>query len=540
MPHYTRSELACAYLRLRDKPLSFDDHPYMVGMLDSTHMDKLYMCSRQVGKSVSIGVELLIDPITDGLPISGLREVYVSPREKTSKQFSVEKLSPMIFESAPYVELYIDSTCRRDVFLYTFKSDSGGEGHQIYLRAAYHSADSARGIPADKICFDEVQDIIPAFLPDIESCTIASPYGMILKCGTPKSEDNHIEQMWQKSVQFEWAVLCTHCSKWNCPLGSKHIGKEQVVCEYCGLPLNPVLHGTWVLSKNQDTPGAAEGFHINQLASKQNMTLKYWENNILKNLNNWTEDKFNNEILGISSGRAQKLLTDEDMQRCLCQSTPLFPMDRMYDMPPRKDVEWFGGVDWGEGRDEGSINNGKKHFASYTIFYIATYDMYGKLNIAHWKKFKGPEAAPSFLITYIAKKMQDWNIQMLGVDYGHGWGVIEQLITMLGSNERVVSMYESANLTQLMNYKPTARMYTINRNEFIARMVNSIKRQEINFPKGTEGSFPDFTAEFTEYSEQMRQLMYSHRVNEPDDSLHALMYLKIVADLRRGLISVPQ
>ena len=538
MSSYTRSQLASAWLYLRGNPLRFDDYPYMVGMLDSTHVDKLYKCSRQVGKSVSIGVELLIDPITEDLPIQGLREVYVSPREKTSKQFSVEKLAPMINNSLPYKEAFTDSGCRKDVFLYTFKDIHGNEGHQIYLRAAYHSADSARGIPADKICIDEVQDIIPSFLPDIQSSALASPYNRQLCCGTPKSEDNHMEAMWQKSVQFEWAVPCHAHSPihWNCPLGVDNIGKDCVVCEKCGKPINP-LEGTWANIKGT---GRTLAFHVNQLSSKLNMQKVFWDNNILKAYEDYSEDKFNNEVLGVSSGKAQRCLTEEEVAACLAQPTPLFPMDRMYEDPPRRDIEWFAGVDWGEGRDEGTLVNGKKHFASFTIFYIGTYDMYGKLNVVHWKKFKGNEAAPSFVVQYIAKKMSDWNIVRVGVDYGHGWGVIEQLILALGSKDRVVSIMESANLIQLIKSDPAANRYTINRNEFIARMCNAIKRKDINFAKGMEPCFPDFTAEFTEYSEQMRQIMYSHRVNEPDDCLHALMYLKIVADIRRGSIVVPR
>lgn len=528
----TRAEIAAAVLKLRGKPLSFHDHAYMVGMVNDTHIEKLYMCSRQVGKSVSIAIELLVDPIASNLPIKGLREAYVAPRLEQAKQFSVEKLYPIIYESNTYANLYTDSKCRKDVFLYTFTT-----GHQIYLRAAYRSADAARGIPADKMCIDEVQDIIPAFLPEIDSCTLASPYGKKLKCGTPKSEDNHIESLWQNSLQFEWAVHCKACGKWNCPLDMENIGKECVVCKYCKKPINPVDHGGWVIGKDPQRP-AMHAFHINQLASRQNMQKEYWENNILRPFNEWPEDKFKNEILGLSSGKAQQLLTEGDLYACHQQFTPLFSMDQMYEDPPRQDVQWFAGVDWGEGREDGDIIGGKKRYASFTVFFIGTYDMYGKLNVVHWKKFKGQEADPDFIVRYILHKMETWNIVQIGVDWGHGWGVIEQLVRGLGGKQRIVSFYESATLLQLLKYDAVANRYTINRNEFIARMCNSIKRKEINFCKGSEGCFPDFTAEKSEYSEQLRQTIYIHRVDEPDDALHALMYLKIVADIHRGFLAV--
>lgn len=540
MPAYTRSQLAQALLYLRGNPIRFDKHPYMTTMMDSTAMDKLYICSRQVGKSVNICVELLIDPITDDLPIQGLRELYVMPREKQAKQFSVEKLQPMIYGSDPYKEMYTDSSCRKDVFLYTFKDINGKEGHQIYLRAAYQSADAARGVPADKICIDEVQDILPSFLPDILSSSLASPYRKIMKCGTPKSEDNHIEKLWIDAQQHEWAVPCYAHSPvfWNIPLGVENIGPKSVVCSKCKKPINP-LEGIWVMTKACTTEDYTEGFHINQLAAELNMTEEKWKYNILGPYGKWTEDKFNNEVLGVSSGKAQQLITEEEMRACLAQPTPLFAMDRNYDDPPRRDVQWFAGVDWGEGRDDGTIVNGKKRYSSFTIFFIGTYDMYGKLNIAHYKKFRGNEASPLFIVDYIVKKMNQWNIVKLAADYGHGWGVIEQVIRGLGGNQRVFTICESATLVKLMQFDAPANRYTINRNEFIARLANAIKRQEINFPKGTEDCFKDFLAERTEFSEEGRKMMYIHRVDEPDDALHALMYLKIAADLQQGRLSVP-
>ena len=145
-------------------------------------------------------------------------------------------------------------------------------------------------------------------------------------------------------------------------------------------------------------------------------------------------------------------------------------------------------------------------------------------------KFKGDETSPEYVVKYIAQAFKKFNLQRIAADWGHGWGVNEQLMKAV-SPEKMFSVFESANLKELFHWDREAWRYTINRNEFLSRMVNSIKRQEIVFPKGCDEMYKDFVAERTEYSEQMRKMLFTHRVDEPDDSLHAAVYCKLAADL---------
>ena len=530
-----RHEAAELFFTLGKEPLRFSNHPYMPKILNSTHPRKLLKCSRQVGKSVIDCIELLSDTMFNNMPRRSLRMVYVSPSEAQSKTFSVEKLSPMINESPRFKELFTDKNSRADVFLYTFTT-----GAMLFLRAANRSADRVRGIPADKIVIDELQDMIPSTLPDILSSALASPYNRLVETGTPKSDDNFIEREWQDSVQYEWAIPCrAHAPVfWNCPLGMKNIGKEGVVCSQCGKPINP-RWGKWILVKEE---GEVEGYHINQLASVLNMDPEKWHGNIISHIegaNAWTEDKVNNEILGLSSGKAEQLLQMTDLKKCEypTQSCIINLSKQLTAPPEKKRIAWFGGVDWGEGRDGGLTDSGKKRFASYSIFYIGGYMPDGHFAYIHWKKFRGEEASPDYVVKYIVTAFKKFGLHRLAVDWGHGWGPIEQLMKALG-HEKMFSVFESGNLKELFHWDAEAWRYTINRNEFLSRMVNSVKRGEIVFPGGCDDMYKDFTAERTEYSEQMRKMLFTHRVDQPDDSLHAAVYCKLAADLTLGKFSL--
>jgi hypothetical protein len=533
----SRTEAAQLFLTLGQEPLRFSNHPYMPQVLNSVHPRKLLKCSRQVGKSVIDCVELLTDPLFSNIPRKNIREVYVSPSLDQTKAFSIEKLGPMIKDSPRFAGLFTDKSCREDVFLYTFTT-----GAQLYLRAAHRTADRVRGIPADKIVIDELQDMIPSTLPDIIASSLASPYNRIIETGTPKTEDNFIESEWLAATQYEWAIPCKRHSPiyWNYPLSQKHIGKESVICEKCGKPINP-RWGKWICIKED---GKFEGYHINQLASTLNMDPEKWGTNIIAYMegdNPWPQDKFNNEIIGITSGKAEQLLHLEDLKKCEYPTQPcIIDLSKQLNEAPKdKRIAWFGGVDWGEGRDGGITDTGKKRFASYSIFYVGGYMPDKKFAYVHWKKFMGEEASPEYVVKYIVNAFHKFKLHRIACDWGHGWGVNEQVMKALGP-EKMFSVFESANLKELYQWDSEAWRYTINRNEFISRTVNSIKRGEVVFPKGCDEMYRDFTAEKTEYSEQMRKMLFIHRVDQPDDSLHAAMYCKIAADMTLGKFSLVQ
>ena len=84
-------------------------------------------------------------------------------------------------------------------------------GSEVYIRAAFHSADAVRGIDGDLLLVDEFQDIASGDLPVLEETLSHSPLRRVLLTGTPKSIDNHLENAFRQSTGYEFQVPCSNC-----------------------------------------------------------------------------------------------------------------------------------------------------------------------------------------------------------------------------------------------------------------------------------------------------------------------------------------
>lgn len=538
----TVAELAQIFFRLDGDPVSFENHRYMIDILNYQGKKKFMLCSRQVGKSTLMCFDLgtsvtarYINPLT-GKEKKALRMTYVSPSGAQTTQFSVEKLKPLIMFSPRFKAAYYDSRLHNDVKLKEFKN-----GVQIYLRSAFRDADRIRGIPNDKMYIDEIQDMVMSLFYDMESSMDASPIQMLTMSGTPKSLLNTANQYWKKSTQTEWMVPCTHHSPmhWNM-LDQANIGLNGLICDRCGNRIYPEF-GQWV----DTVPGAPlKGFHVTQLAVSWKQSPEKWREEIVWKMENWPQDKFMNETLGFAYGQANRPLTQKDMIHTCWPDNKAMLVDssRFYDKPPKANrpvpLRWFAGIDWGEGRDKASYSNGKLRAASYTILTIGAYVGGNKFFIAHWKKFKGHEIKPKFVMKYIMEKIREWNVEFIAADWGHGWGMNDQLIDAFGL-DRVGMFFESANLKKLYNWNDDADMFVLNRNAMMSRLIGDAKKQMLVLPKWEEAKemSADFEAIFKEYNSRTGLMSYDHDPSEPDDSFHSSMLCKLAADMTLGIIN---
>src|SRR5207302_4698336 len=110
-------------------------------------------------------------------------------------------------------------------------------GSEVYIRAAYHSADSARGIDADILLVDEFQDIADGHLPVLEETLSHSQLRRVVLTGTPKTIDNHLESVFRQSTACEFQVPCDRCGR-GVILDSRCLGAAGLVCPACGAPID--------------------------------------------------------------------------------------------------------------------------------------------------------------------------------------------------------------------------------------------------------------------------------------------------------------
>jgi len=229
------------------KRFDFSQRRYLRQIYDTPSIRTLLKCGRQVEKSTLLGNTLLSYSCIN----SAMNCLYVSPTSLQTKTFSNDRLREPI-ETSSYLKSWTTSKLVDSISLKKFINRS-----QITLRYAFLNADRCRGIPADIICLDEVQDLLTDNIGVIEECASHSVLniggkthkgGLFIYSGTPKSLDNTLEFYWSnQSTQNEWVVPCHRhaiqagdsMSKvyWNI-LDEDNIGLKSVVCDRCHNPID--------------------------------------------------------------------------------------------------------------------------------------------------------------------------------------------------------------------------------------------------------------------------------------------------------------
>ena len=181
-----RSDFVQTFFPLKGKPYSLKDYPMFVDIYNCTFPEILLKTGRQVSKSTFNSRDILLDMITHDF----FQSLFVCPLKEQTTRFSNHYLGVDI-ESIPLVEDFFSST------LVTKNVLSRGltNGSLCQLTYAQLDAERARGIPSDKVTYDEVQDIPIAHLPIINECLSASNFKIRRYTGTPKTLDNTIEQL---------------------------------------------------------------------------------------------------------------------------------------------------------------------------------------------------------------------------------------------------------------------------------------------------------------------------------------------------------
>lgn len=529
-----RSDFVASLLHLNGKPFSFKGRDYLLPVYNADQRNILLKTARQVEKSTFLGnyltVNCAITPYDKAL--------YVSPSHSQTRQFSNEKLKPSI-EGSPLIKKYLqDSFCSQQVF-----EKSMTNGSMIFLRSAFRSADRTRGISARSLCLDELQDFMGSEIPVIMECTSHFDNAALIMAGTPKSFDNPIEEAWQDSSQNEWIVHCKHCGHYNF-LDESNIAPTAMyvtgslppgpICSKCFKHIDVPKWGQWMSL----SPGKrVHGYRIPQLMVPWIIsTMDQWERLLWKR-DQYPMGQFANEVLGLSYDNASKPITRTELISICDPGYKLYPEHPgPYELAEAKKHMIVGGVDWGEGNDGSEKSpTGKMRNASYTILTLGTYINQKQFKVLFVKKYQGAEVDPDFVVKDIARLCGAYNVRLIGVDWGHGWGVNNALVRMLGAN-RVIQFQYLPKQKEKWKWDPIGFKYQLTRNLIISEMFYSLKNGEIIFPGWAqmEAYAKDILAVFVEYKEARREMVYDHKSSTPDDFLHSLIYARLANDVFLG------
>ena len=518
------SDMAQGILNHRRRQLLLDRHSFFLPVYDLNAQMMLLKCGRQVAKSTTLCNLILIEMMT----YDAFRILYVSPSSMQTRQFSNEKLSPTMHDTEFIQDHFIDGEVVDQVFEKQLTN-----GSHLFLRYAFLTADRARGIPADRLMIDEIQDILKDNVKVIAECLSFSDYALELYSGTPKTFDNTIEEYWGWSTQNEWAIPCDcgggHSGgKYWQIVSIDNIGKEGLVCRKCDRPIHPE-RGQWIIG---DKTGEYIGFHVTQLMVSWKQDTERWRKEIIFKLENWPEAVFYNEVLGESRDQASKPITQSAIQECC------YPINKVDRIPSEHFIAdrhpeisshlCYAGIDWGEGRSEGKVESGKKRHASFTVLTIGCFvreDVFWPFFI---KRYEGREIDPEFIKEDILNWCGLFNVAMIGVDWGHGWGMNSHLVRNYG-REHVMEFLYVARLKSRYKWDSEAFNFKINRSLAISEFLDACKRQKMLFPvwEETKEFAKDILGIYIDYNERMKTMYYDHPIDQPDDAMHSIIYARI-------------
>jgi intein/homing endonuclease len=490
------------------------ENPYNTFLIDNlvTH-NSTTLANEMVLNSI---IMPQIDPFNYG---GGFKTLYVSPSVMQTKQFSQDRLSPVI-ESSPFVKHnYMNSTMTNNVFYKQLVN-----GSRMYLRYALLTADRIRGMSADENLFDEVQDLLEDNMSVIQQTMSRSMYKRSLYAGTPKRTRGALASRWNRSTQNEWMPKCTHCYKYNF-LDEQNIGKERLICRYCGGALE-ARYGCWVrtnpsaMRDNKTGRYLLEGFRVNILMF-HNAPWVDWQKDIIKAYEEKSRALFFNEWLGLPYDDGVAPITEAQIRAC-CIGGP------MLDYPgiAANSYPTFMGCDWGP------VNSAN----SKTVVAI-TQLRGGKLHIIFIKRFLGREADYSFIHDEIPRLYVKWHCNLIGADYGLGEAANSEIRRRIGDPNRLIALQHLGTQKQKAMWNQKMMAYTLGRNLTMTELFAKIRRQEIVFPRWEdfEPYAKDLLANNIEYDEEKNKMRYIN--SEPDDSFHAILYSNFVTELYNRLIT---
>jgi len=482
----SRKQLAESLLTLDGKQFSLHEYPFYDALYEGIWPQTLLMCGRQVGKSVSAASF----SVCEAIAIPHFKSLYLSPSSKQTSTFSNTRISKLIRHS-PLLKQMMGDVINDNVFLKVL-----GNGSELLFNYAQDDPDRVRGISADRVIYDEVQDInYEAVVPVVNECMSNSPYGYITYMGTPKTQENTIEYLWQHSTQSEWCIKCDACSKYSFYRDDRGIGKDALLCLHCSKHVNP-RNGIWVDMKSPES-SIVQAFHVPQVILPANQEPHRWKR-IVDKKNTYSDSKFKNEVMGVSDSIGSRLISlDELKASCVSNIKPMGFI--------------CAGVDWSGGGTQG---------LSRTVLTIMSLHPGSKFTFVDYKIYS--DINPVDAVDSIANEISRHNVTLVIGDAGEGALANSLLRTKLEGKPLYQLQYGSQNKPLTWN---NVDRYTADRTTLIDCFFHTIKKGGIEFPpyEKMKLCFEDYLAEYEEVTQSGKKV-WRHSPNSPDDCLHSSVF----------------
>lgn len=399
----------------------------------------------QVGKSLGLAGRITTGSISQKY----FQSLFIAPSQIQTKRWSSGYLDT--FRESKYVNKhFVNSKDPGNVFEKTFTNKS-----KVYLSYGQSSADMdrVRGLTADLLCLDEVQDIELASIPIVKEILNTSAFGYQLFTGTSKSSAGTLEQLWQQTNQMQFVKKCNKCSKWVIPddfarcMIMVTTTPDHMVCPYCHNEFS-FYGGQWVATRSElsQGQGAKYGMALPQLIFGANTTpnTRQWNDmydKVQQSLNGvlYTAETVANEIFGLATDLGSTSLSMSEAKRCSLQDYQEWCKPDKSNMHPSMLPLLSGihttvlGVDWSV---SGSLG-------SHTVVTVLGIDHSGRMTVLFSKKLAG-----SHILTQVDEVLsiaRDYSCKMIGSDRGVGVLQGELMQQKYGHTRVIMCQYVSAS-----------------------------------------------------------------------------------------------
>jgi hypothetical protein len=386
-----------------------------------------------------------------------------------------------------------------------------------------------RGIPADQINVDEVQDINWEFIPVMEETLSGSEdYGIRRYTGTPKSFENTIEQLWQRSSMAEWCVRCSRCNTWNIPTIEQHliqmIGKKSICCYKCKREIkNDVPNGQYVHKVASRRPNFP-GYHISQVIHPYHYRKPSKWAELLYKMGVYGQAKFYNECLGESWDSALRLMTQTMLQQISQDKNPNV-LEKAIKRCRGARLSALG-IDWGGGGDESK---------SHTKIAVACVFPGSDVIECVYAEDLGNSLLPPQELRLILDRITQFNPRFIAHDYGGAGNLRESMLLQAGvPPEKIIPYtYVFSSTKHVIRYNQPAKgsrsSYSMDTPRSIVTLCTMMKAGKVLLPEWE--SSKDNTCDFLNIIEERQDRPKGHDIvlvnkvpETVDDFVHALNY----------------
>lgn len=510
----TVSDAARALLELKGKRLGFDGYEPFKAIYDSSPSTLVIKAGRQVGKSLSLGAIL----ITNSILRKYFSNLYIAPLSQQTSRFSGAYLDP--FLNSPLVKkYYVSPGDKKNVFEKTLNN-----GSRIYLGYAdtEQSADRIRGVTSDLLLLDEIQDISMEAIPILRETLAASEYSYVRLTGTAKTENNSLEIVYKRSSMNEWAVKCTHCSRWTIPHDFEACLKIMANtnapgCMHCGRDLDMRL-GKWFATFPDRIDNV--GFHVPQLILPARTSERKW-GELQDKVRTYPAAKLANEVFGLASGVGGRILSLKEAMACC--NTEWTKWDTGFPEDSRHILYTVLGVDWSVSGSSGS----------YTVISILGYDSEGKTYLLYCQRLNGVDILEQ--VKRVAQLYRQFKCSKMASD--RGVGVLQGQLLQREFGEDNVYMIQYVAAKHALRWDKDGVFFSADRTRAIDKIVIKAKMGPTKFmtPSWTlSGEFWQDALNVFEEESQAGRRLYRKDEDLCDDALHSWVFADLAFQILKG------